>query len=405
MSALQSLVDALGTRLQRSVALDDPRLKLQVYSPHYGPVDKTRLDSILHREAPDEATSWVLSQGIASLEEPRHVKGDETFEFMTRVCAPVRCQSLLLGYLWVIDEDESLNEAALALCEETAEAIGVVMYREQLLTELEQGRQRELMRDLLANDRELRVYAADQLTTSDLFVANVPVVAMVVRAGPATADGPALDESQRLSISHALEIASRSFPAREALHLTRLDHGLLLVAARGKGKRTEPMAIAESMQTQVAKALGPSFKVRVGIGGKSDSLAGVHHSYGEAQQAVRVAEIIPTFGTVTSFDALGIYGLLSRLPQQQLNLDTLHPGLVALLNVGGDLLQTLEVYLDNACDAQASANLLSVHRTSLYYRLSKIDQVTGLSLSNGADRLVLHLGLKLARLIGAHPGP
>lgn len=405
MSALQSLVDALGARLQRSVALDDPRLKLQVYSPHFGPVDPTRLDSILHREAPEHAKEWVLGQGITTIEKARHLKSGDGFDLMTRVCAPIRCQNLLLGYLWVIDEDESLGEAELALCAETAEACGVVLYREQLLTELEQGRQRELMRDLLSSDHDLRAYAAEQLTTADLFVAGVPVVALVVRASPTIPGEASLDETHRLSISHALELAARSFPAREALHLTRLDHGLLLLTARGKGKRTDPTSIAEVIQAQVSKALGSQFTIHVGLGERQDSLAGVRASYEEAQQAVRIAEIIPTFGNVTTFSSLGIYGLLSRLPQEQLSTDALHPGLVALLEVGGDLLQTLEVYLDNACDAQASAAQLNVHRTSLYYRLSKIDQVTGLSLGSGADRLVLHLGLKLARLIGKHPGP
>ncbi|MFH9060911.1 helix-turn-helix domain-containing protein [Streptomyces coeruleorubidus] len=38
-------------------------------------------------------------------------------------------------------------------------------------------------------------------------------------------------------------------------------------------------------------------------------------------------------------------------------------------------------------------------RTSLYYRLRQIREITGLDLDNGADRLVLHMGLRVEELL------
>jgi DNA-binding PucR family transcriptional regulator len=64
---------------------------------------------------------------------------------------------------------------------------------------------------------------------------------------------------------------------------------------------------------------------------------------------------------------------------------------------------TLETYLDTAGDARASATRLNVHRTSLYYRLSRIEQISGISMISGGDRLSMHLGIKLARLLGLLP--
>ena len=43
---------------------------------------------------------------------------------------------------------------------------------------------------------------------------------------------------------------------------------------------------------------------------------------------------------------------------------------------------------------------LQVHRTSLYYRIGRVEEITGMRLANGGDRLALHLGVKLARLKG-----
>jgi DNA-binding PucR family transcriptional regulator len=44
-----------------------------------------------------------------------------------------------------------------------------------------------------------------------------------------------------------------------------------------------------------------------------------------------------------------------------------------------------------------------LHRGTLYYRLQKAERIAGVDLRSGGDRLALHLGLKLARLIGLYP--
>lgn len=63
-----------------------------------------------------------------------------------------------------------------------------------------------------------------------------------------------------------------------------------------------------------------------------------------------------------------------------------------------DLARTAEVFLDCAGQASRTAAALGVHRQTLYYRLSRIQQLTGLDLNDGEDRLLLHMTLKAARL-------
>ena len=61
-------------------------------------------------------------------------------------------------------------------------------------------------------------------------------------------------------------------------------------------------------------------------------------------------------------------------------------------------------YLDLAGDAKRTAEYLHLHRATLYYRLDKAQQLTGVDLRDGNDRLALHMSFKLARLVGRHPG-
>jgi len=58
------------------------------------------------------------------------------------------------------------------------------------------------------------------------------------------------------------------------------------------------------------------------------------------------------------------------------------------------------MFLDCAGEAQRTAAQLRVHRTTLYYRLNRIEQISGLSLRDGRDRLLAHLALRLHHLYG-----
>jgi len=63
-----------------------------------------------------------------------------------------------------------------------------------------------------------------------------------------------------------------------------------------------------------------------------------------------------------------------------------------------ELARTAEVFLDCAGQAGRAAAALGIHRQTLYYRLSRVERLTGLDLDEGEDRLLLHMALKTARL-------
>ena len=78
--------------------------------------------------------------------------------------------------------------------------------------------------------------------------------------------------------------------------------------------------------------------------------------------------------------------------------DALATDLVAGPFMKPELARTAEVFLDHAGQAGRTAAELGIHRQTLYYRLSRVEQLTGLRLTDGEDRLLLHMALKGARL-------
>jgi len=68
---------------------------------------------------------------------------------------------------------------------------------------------------------------------------------------------------------------------------------------------------------------------------------------------------------------------------------------------GGDLLATLRAWLSAGCSTAAAADALVVHRNTVTYRLSRIEQLAGRSLRDSRVRLELELALTIREIIRA----
>jgi sugar diacid utilization regulator len=341
----------------------------------------------------------VLSFGIAQATGPVRIPASEAFRLLARVCVPVRCQGLLLGYLWLLESKGALTDPELAAAQDAADAAGQVLLRQQLLGDLRDSRERELLRDLLSDDESLHQTAADALVEEDLTPRSSAVTALAVTVAED------LDAAARAAMDAALRRVARRASPSTGLALTRGNgRGVLLLCGRRAPSATPLSGTANDLLESVRAVLGPTAGVRVGIGPTVGSLTQAALSARRAWEAVAVSGAIRGLGDVAVWDDLGVYKLLARLPRHDVA-DTLPDGLVRLIEAdqGGSLVETLETWLDEGGDPRATVARLSIHRTSLYYRIGRIETISGMQLSNGDDRLALHLGLKVARLLGRLP--
>ncbi|MFD9910319.1 PucR family transcriptional regulator, partial [Streptomyces sp. NPDC059063] len=115
----------------------------------------------------------------------------------------------------------------------------------------------------------------------------------------------------------------------------------------------------------------------------------------EASAAARAALAEPRLAPLARWSDIGPYRLLTSLPPQAAR-DAVARELLSPSN--RELARTAEVFLDCAGQAGRAAAELGIHRQTLYYRLSRVEQLTKLDLDEGEDRLLLHMVLKAARL-------
>lgn len=398
MSDLQALADAVAADLGRPVGVDDRGFRAVAYSSHPDGVDAVRLASILQREAPGPVSDWLESLGVRTAEGYTRVPANAELGMTARVCVPLRFERILLGYLWLIDEPESLTDEELREVDRYAEEFGIALYRERLLERDTRRHQHELAGRLLGIAAGGTEAAAEELLRGGhLAPAPAYAVLWLSAVGPGNADPT---DAVGVRLLDAAEQVRRSVAPHHWLAFAdgRGVSAILVCVRQGEARRrAESLAAAAGSRLDSA---GPGWRALVGVGAEVRSLLGIESSYRQATAAVRVGVALEGEEAVASWEDLGAYRTLTRMLGDRDPGALLPDSFQRLLDSSEAvvLVETLERFLDLGGDARAAADLLHIHRSSLYGRLHRIEEVAGVDLHSGEDRLELHLGVRLWRL-------
>ena len=122
-------------------------------------------------------------------------------------------------------------------------------------------------------------------------------------------------------------------------------------------------------------------RCRIGVGGRVLELDRFPHSCQEAELALRIQKTAGGPERITLFDNLGVYKILATAgdtsAMERFVTEWLGPLIDYDAEHGTPLVLTLSEYLDCGGHYDASAKALSVHRSTLKYRLQRIRQVSG----------------------------
>jgi sugar diacid utilization regulator len=398
MADLQGLVDALAAEVGRPAGVDDRQFRAVAYSSHEDEVDRVRLASILHRLAPAEVTGWLESLGIRDAVGVTRIPANGELAMAARVCVPLRFEGTLLGYLWLIDEPDPLSASELGEVERYAEELGAALYRARRIEN--EDRERELA--LLAQVAGLRggdARAASAELIHDGLLAPASSYAVLV-AQAVSGEHEEMPDSVRTRLAAAAEQVRRGSPPRHVLLHLAGDEVIGTLACEGQETaERRAQALAAAAEVHLADVAG--WSPIVACGAQQEAVGGLGDAYREARQALQIARALGRRGVVT-WDSLEVFRTLAALLDERDPRAFLGDAFERLLaaSEAATLLDTLERYLDHAADARAAAADLFIHRSSLYGRLRRIEEITGLELRSGAARLELHLALRLWRLGG-----
>ncbi len=380
----QELVDEISELLGVPATLENRDFELIAFGAYdsEGELDASALDpvrtrSILTRRSTAAVRTWFEGFGITRATGPVRIPPTpEAGVYRGRICLPVRHRGVVLGYVWLLDDDPGPTEQQLAAAMEVTARIGAL-----LADEAQHGADlsRELRAALVAEPGWQRDMAVAALRTALGARGDGPHTVVCVAPWP-SADPD--DAPSVRTVPHATALCTAPWG-------TSGQSLAVLVRLRSAEVRTPAQAAASRLLKDEAP------RSAAGIGVPRTGLGELPAAWQEASAAARAALAEPRLGPIAQWAHIGPYRLLTSLPPDAAR----DPVVAQLLSPAHhELARTAETYLDCAGQAGRTAADLGIHRQTLYYRLSRVEQLTGLDLDDGEDRLLLHMALKGARL-------
>ncbi|WP_151483413.1 PucR family transcriptional regulator [Streptomyces albicerus] len=453
----QELVDEISELLGAPATLENRDFELIAFGAYdsEGELDPSSLDpvrarSILTRRSTAAVRTWFEGFGIARATGPVRIPPTpEAGVYRGRVCLPVRHRGVVLGYVWLLADDPGPTDRQLSAAMEVTPRIGALLADEaqagaDLTRELravltaDSGWQRDMAVADLRTALGARADALHTIICVAPWPSSNPDDAPSVRTIPAatalctlpwgptdqglallvrlrspevltpatTAAARLLERAEGVRGAQGVRGAELGQPATGAAASTRREGA---DSPRGPGHAQPPHESGgPGGATQTAdqpRAAGPRHAAEprgprsgppaAGIAVPRTGLADLGAAWQEASAAARAALAEPRLGPVARWASIGAFRLLTMLPADAAHDPAVRP---LLAPAHHELARTTEVFLDCAGQAGRTAAELGIHRQTLYYRLSRVEQLTGLDLDDGEDRLLLHMALKARRL-------
>jgi PucR family transcriptional regulator, purine catabolism regulatory protein len=318
------------------------------------------------------------------------------------VLAPVALGDAILGYLALLPEDDELvgrgDDVDLQIVQHAANVYALSMMRERMAAEVARQFKDELFEGLLSGrpqDEQVARERAMRLGYSPDVVYRVVVLVVHSAGAEVTSEHPELLAQRRRLLESLAELCSRRSPG--AFATLRDDDLVVLMPDGGDARELGHTAVRH------ASALGPDWRVTVGVGGRCTSASAIASSYAQARRALDVSQrFYPAgHGDVVLFEDLGLYRLLFHVGDAEELRGFTEQVLGALLEYdqrhNADFVRTLAAFLDHNGNLQATARELNLHVNSVAYRMQRVQAIAALDLERSDDRLLAQVALKILR--------
>ncbi|MET0144291.1 MAG: helix-turn-helix domain-containing protein [Ilumatobacteraceae bacterium] len=287
----------------------------------------------------------------------------------------------VVGILALVDPDDEAGDDARVAIEHAATVLAIELGRLSSIADTELRLRRDLVVELLAGTDETSAIARAEALGYDL---QRPYRVVVVETGP--------DAPDPYELVHAVRRAARDCGV--ATLLATSGQSVVLLADTDRPWELFRVTVGRELRDGRCR-------VGVGVGGHCDRVADFPRSHREAVQALRLQTVVGGDRAIV-FDDLGVYQLLADIDDLDSVDRFVHRWLGVLLDydankVTSDLITTLGQYLECGGNYDATAHALSVHRSTLKYRLQRIREISGHDLGSPDVRFNLQLAVRAWR--------
>ena len=373
-SGLDEIVASTAGAIAGAAVVQDAGGRELARHPGRGWIDATETAELASEIAARAGAPAPFSPAFASLAD-------------RALCVPVRGRSagVPIAWLTVASKRPPLGEFERLIARQASIVVGLELMRERVVRETE----RRLAGDLLADALGERLGAEELRGRLRPFGIGDQAAVLVFELEDAPAAEAALEST----------LAEAGVPALVATSGAAGRPLLCAVIDAGAG---DPVGTAR--RAREALTGGPG---RNGVRAAASRPAGVgslRRAFHEARCALEATSMSDgDRPDVASHRDLGAFTLLLAL-QDDDALRLYSDGLLEPIErtegeYGGELLRSLEAFIENNGNWERAARQLYCHRHTLRYRIRKIEELTGRDLGRATDRIELWLALRARELV------
>jgi sugar diacid utilization regulator len=279
------------------------------------------------------------------------------------------------GVMSLVDPEGIAGESEIVALEHGATVVAMELARLRSLGETQLRLGRDLLEDLIAGVDPQVAFERARAIGCDLLQ---PRRIAVVEAVGAEADEDRLYGSVRRALRD--HVVGSLLTTRSGAVVVLADSDTDWVA----------------FQASVVRTLGGD--CRIGVGGPSNDAGDVPRSYREARLALKMADTSPDATGITVFDDLGVFRLLAEVEETASVERFVRSWLGPLLDYDAkkpaELVPTLSAFLELGQAYDATSEALSIHRSTLKYRLQRIREISKQDLSDPDTRFNFQLATR-----------
>jgi len=324
-------------------------------------------------------TDWLRDVPLSAFDPPvtdRPLPGGGS-----RLVAPILVQGTIAGFVSLVGSVGQLGEVHRLAVGRASHACAIELVRDRAAKEARDELEEDVL-DILTGGRPgSHAAAAERLLRKGI---EIDGRYLVVAGQAQEAAAPRLRGAwERL-------LGGMRLPA-----LVRDREGSTLAIVSLGGRRPpEPASLLRELHQAGRAVCGP---LAIGHGVVRSGAAEVASAAREAEQALGMGRRLYGPDRIVAFQDLGLYRLLYSLKGQP-ELDRFTDETLARLldrDRGGELRRTLAAYLESNGSPTEAALRLKLHRNTVLYRLSRIEDSLGVDLRDADARLTLHLALRI----------
>ncbi|MFD5453006.1 PucR family transcriptional regulator [Streptomyces sp. NPDC127100] len=326
---------------------------------------------------PDPLRHEEMLQGVARRGAPVRIKD--------RLICVMRPRGEVLGVLALVDPQDEADDYTVFALEHAATSLTLELSHLRHLAGVELRLRRELVDDLLAGTDEASAYARSEAFGHDLHRIQYVVVVQWRSQVP--------DDAFARTVGRAASaVGMPSLVTRQSDHVVLVAEG-----------RPHDHALYEALARETGTTDGT-----IGVSARCDTPGGIPGRYQEALRALEVRRRSRSRYGTTFFDDLGLYRILGPGNDHQELEGFVREWLGQLVDYdgrhGASLVETLSRYFDCGGNYAETAESLTIHRSTLRYRLQRIREISGHDLTNVEDRLNLQVATRVWKIMLGGPG-